>query len=76
MKNQLLHTIIRFFGTVLGILFILFPAWVFFVDKTNEILWVQPILGVIFLVFGLGGYNALSKILPSYKKHVNNDKTV
>ncbi len=76
MKNNLLHKIIRILGVVIGLLFILLPIWLFFAENTNEILWVQPILGILFLVYGLGDYKALSKILPSYKKHIKNEKNV
>lgn len=68
----MLHKTIRFLGIVLGLFFIMFPAWLFYADNNTELLWVHPIMGIIFLVYGIGGYKALSKILPEYKKHAKN----
>jgi hypothetical protein len=60
----------RALGVVLGITFIVFPVWLYLATDGAEILWVQPILGVLFLVYGTGGYALLSKILPSHKNYV------
>lgn len=61
--------LIRALGVVLGMTFIVFSVWLYLATDDAEILWVQPIVGVLFLVYGLGDYEVLSKILPSHKKY-------
>ena len=69
MKGGLENKIIRVLGVILGLLFIIFPLAMFVLTGETD-MWIQPIIGFVFFVYGLGGYKDLSKILPRYKNMI------
>lgn len=71
--KTIVQRIVRAMGVILGLYLILVPIWLYQYSDTIKHLWVQPVLGVLFLTYGLGGYKALSKIMPSQKKHIEHN---
>lgn len=65
----ILTKLIRACGVVLGIAFIVFPIWLGFATGGETIIWVQPLMGVIFLIYGIGGHTLLAKFLLSSNQH-------
>lgn len=73
MAKGIVEKIIRVLGVLVGVLFIAVFLFMLLREGNGQVFWPAPILGVLFLVYGLGGYKALSKLLPSYKDHVHRD---
>jgi uncharacterized membrane protein len=73
MSNGISHKIIRTIGVLVGLLFITVFVIMLKDQQISNVAWVAPFLGILFIVYGIGGYKALSKILPSYKKYTDHE---
>ena len=74
----MLRKIIRALGLIIGLLSIaVFILMISRGDYYGAVTWTLPIMGVLFITYGVGGDKALTRVLslvlPSYKKKIKNE---
>ena len=74
----MLHKIIRALGVIVGLLsIVVFVLMLSRGDYYGAVTWTLPIMGVLFITYGVGGDKALTRalslVLPSYKKKIKSE---